>query len=85
MKTKKRMKAFLRTMTVTMMTILLMSLTLLFTKNNLLLYLTKTLSSQQFIYVLINLAKRYRRNTDQSKTLAKVPTHQSLIFHRVCA
>lgn len=59
MTTKMRMKAFLRTMTVTMMTILLMSLTLLFTKNNLLLYLTKTLSFQQLIYFSRNQAQSY--------------------------
>ena len=80
MKTKMKMKVFLMTMTATMMTISLMSLTPLFTKNNLLLYLIKNtfIPSSLFIYFLI-WTKDMGSHTKEYDTWFRVLTNKSEI------
>lgn len=96
MKTKMRMKVFLMTMTATMMTISLMSLTPLFTKNNLLLYLTKNNYPIKFINLFFESGPKIwgphimGSHTREEGTWFRVLTHStlnnsSLSFHHVCA
>ena len=88
MTTKMRMKVFLMTMTATMMTISLMSLTPLFTKNNLLLYLTKNTFIPSSLFIFLIWTKDMGSHTQEYETWFRVLTHStlnnsSLIFHHV--
>ena len=88
MTTKMRMKVFLMTMTATMMTISLMSLTPLFTKNNLLLYLTKNTFIPSSLFIFLIWTKDMGSHTQEYETWFRGLTHStlnnsSLIFHHV--
>ena len=73
-----RMKVFLMTMTATMMTISLMSLTQLFTKNNLLLYLTRNtfITSSLFIYFLTKVMGSHTQEYETWFRVLKIPDQQ---------